>query len=75
MTWTEPSGHPAQRTRRGRLHDGETTGATLTVSSLGAQGAEDVFGVIHPPQGALVGFGAASSGRGPRTARSACIRW
>jgi pyruvate dehydrogenase E2 component (dihydrolipoamide acetyltransferase) len=33
-------------------------GATLTVTSLGDQGVEAVFGVIHPPQVALVGFGA-----------------
>ncbi|WP_111007184.1 2-oxo acid dehydrogenase subunit E2 [Streptomyces sp. NTH33] len=33
-------------------------GGTLTVSSLGDQGVEAVYGVIYPPQGALVGFGA-----------------
>ncbi|MEV6020192.1 2-oxo acid dehydrogenase subunit E2 [Streptomyces sp. NPDC051997] len=47
-----------QRARRGRLRGSETTGATLTVTNLGEQGAETVFGVIHPPQVALVGFGA-----------------
>ncbi|GGS55451.1 2-oxo acid dehydrogenase subunit E2 [Streptomyces cinerochromogenes] len=47
-----------QRARRGRLRGSETTGATLTVTSLGDQGVEAVFGVIHPPQVALVGFGA-----------------
>ncbi|MER6750457.1 2-oxo acid dehydrogenase subunit E2 [Streptomyces fungicidicus] len=31
--------------------------ATLTVTNLGDQGVETVFGVIHPPQVALVGFG------------------
>jgi pyruvate dehydrogenase E2 component (dihydrolipoamide acetyltransferase) len=30
---------------------------TLTVTNLGDQGVEDVFGVIYPPQVALVGFG------------------
>ncbi|MFJ6565700.1 dihydrolipoamide acetyltransferase family protein [Streptomyces sp. NPDC091412] len=47
-----------QRARRGRLRGSETTGATLTVTSLGDLGVETVFGVIHPPQVALVGFGA-----------------
>ncbi|WP_432152848.1 2-oxo acid dehydrogenase subunit E2 [Streptomyces tricolor] len=47
-----------QRARRGRLRGSETTGATLTVTSLGDQGVETVFGVVHPPQVALVGFGA-----------------
>ncbi|MEV7155090.1 dihydrolipoamide acetyltransferase family protein [Streptomyces misionensis] len=47
-----------QRARRGRLRGTETVGATLTVTSLGDQGVEAVFGVIHPPQVALVGFGA-----------------
>ncbi|MFJ7904712.1 dihydrolipoamide acetyltransferase family protein [Streptomyces sp. NPDC096198] len=47
-----------QRARRGRLRGTETAGATLTVTSLGDQGVEAVFGVIHPPQVALVGFGA-----------------
>lgn len=47
-----------QRARRGRLRGSETAGATLTVTSLGDQGVEAVFGVIHPPQVALVGFGA-----------------
>jgi pyruvate dehydrogenase E2 component (dihydrolipoamide acetyltransferase) len=31
--------------------------ATLTVTNLGDQGVETVFGVIYPPQVALVGFG------------------
>lgn len=47
-----------RRARRGRLRGSETTGATLTVTNLGDQGVEAVFGVIHPPQVALVGFGA-----------------
>ncbi|MFJ9831224.1 2-oxo acid dehydrogenase subunit E2 [Streptomyces sp. NPDC101169] len=47
-----------QRARRGRLRGSETSGATLTVTSLGEHGVEAVFGVIHPPQVALVGFGA-----------------
>jgi pyruvate dehydrogenase E2 component (dihydrolipoamide acetyltransferase) len=30
---------------------------TITVTSLGEQGVDSVFGVIYPPQVALVGFG------------------
>jgi pyruvate dehydrogenase E2 component (dihydrolipoamide acetyltransferase) len=46
------------RTRGGRLRGSEMTGATITVTNLGDRGAESVFGVIYPPQVALVGFGA-----------------
>jgi pyruvate dehydrogenase E2 component (dihydrolipoamide acetyltransferase) len=31
--------------------------ATITVSNMGDQGVETVYGVIYPPQVALVGFG------------------
>jgi len=30
---------------------------TITVTNLGDQGVEAVFGIIYPPQVALVGFG------------------
>ena len=30
---------------------------TITVTNLGDQGTDSVFGVIYPPQVALVGFG------------------
>jgi pyruvate dehydrogenase E2 component (dihydrolipoamide acetyltransferase) len=46
------------RARRGRLRPGELGGASITVTNLGDQGVESVFGVIVPPQVALVGFGA-----------------
>ncbi|MEV7391870.1 MULTISPECIES: 2-oxo acid dehydrogenase subunit E2 [unclassified Streptomyces] len=46
------------RLRALRLRGSETSGATLTVTNLGDQGVERVYGVIHPPQVALVGFGA-----------------
>jgi pyruvate dehydrogenase E2 component (dihydrolipoamide acetyltransferase) len=46
------------RARRGVLRSSEVSGATLSVTSLGEQGVETVFGVIHSPQVALVGFGA-----------------
>ena len=46
-----------QRARGGRLRSSEVSDATITVTNLGDQGVESVFGVIHPPQVALVGFG------------------
>ncbi|BDD88915.1 dihydrolipoamide acetyltransferase family protein [Desulfofustis limnaeus] len=45
------------RTRAGTLRSSEITGATVTVTSLGDLGVEAVYGVIYPPQVALVGFG------------------
>jgi pyruvate dehydrogenase E2 component (dihydrolipoamide acetyltransferase) len=46
-----------ERTRTGRLRGSEMTDATITVTSLGDRGAQAVYGVIYPPQVALVGFG------------------
>jgi pyruvate dehydrogenase E2 component (dihydrolipoamide acetyltransferase) len=45
------------RARGGRLRGAELTDPTLTVTNLGDQGVEAVYGVIYPPQVALVGFG------------------
>lgn len=45
------------RARGGRLRASETADPTLTVTDLGDQGVEKVFGVIYPPQVALVGLG------------------
>jgi len=45
------------RTRAGRLKSSEMTDATITMTSLGDRGVSKVFGVIYPPQVALVGFG------------------
>lgn len=45
------------RARGGRLRGSEMSDPTLTVTNLGDQGVEAVFGVIYPPQVALVGFG------------------
>jgi pyruvate dehydrogenase E2 component (dihydrolipoamide acetyltransferase) len=45
------------RARSGRLRQSEMTNGTLTVTNLGDRGVESVFGVIYPPQVALVGFG------------------
>jgi pyruvate dehydrogenase E2 component (dihydrolipoamide acetyltransferase) len=45
------------RARAGRLRASEMADPTITVTNLGDQGVEEVFGVIYPPQVALVGFG------------------
>jgi pyruvate dehydrogenase E2 component (dihydrolipoamide acetyltransferase) len=47
-----------KRARAGVLRSSEISDATITVTNLGEQGVETVFGVIYPPQVALVGFGA-----------------
>jgi pyruvate dehydrogenase E2 component (dihydrolipoamide acetyltransferase) len=46
-----------QRARSGGLRSSELSDPTITVTSLGEQGVESVFGVIFPPQVAIVGFG------------------
>lgn len=45
------------RARIGHLRSSELSDGTITVTNLGEQGVETVFGVIYPPQVALVGFG------------------
>ncbi len=46
-----------QRARSGALRSSELTDATVTVTNLGEQGVDMVYGVIYPPQVSLVGFG------------------
>jgi len=46
-----------QRARAGGLRSSELSDPTITVTSLGEHGVDSVFGVIFPPQVALVGFG------------------
>ncbi len=46
-----------QRARTGGLRSSELSDPTITLTSLGEQGVESVFGVIFPPQVAIVGFG------------------
>jgi pyruvate dehydrogenase E2 component (dihydrolipoamide acetyltransferase) len=46
-----------QRARSGSVRSSELTDATVTVTNLGDQGVETVYGVIYPPQVALIGFG------------------
>ncbi len=45
------------RARAGRLRSSELTGATITVTSLGDRGCDAVWGVINPPQVAIIGIG------------------
>jgi pyruvate dehydrogenase E2 component (dihydrolipoamide acetyltransferase) len=45
------------RTRTGTLRGTDVEAATITVTNLGERGASAVFGVIIPPQVAIVGFG------------------
>lgn len=46
-----------QRARRGGLRSSELADSTITVTSLGDNGVDEVFGIIFPPQVALVGIG------------------
>jgi pyruvate dehydrogenase E2 component (dihydrolipoamide acetyltransferase) len=46
-----------QRARQGRLRASEVSEATISVTNLGDTGVATVFGIIYPPQVALVGFG------------------
>ena len=46
-----------RRARSGALRASEMADPTLTVTNLGDQGVRTVFGVLYPPQVALVGLG------------------
>jgi pyruvate dehydrogenase E2 component (dihydrolipoamide acetyltransferase) len=46
-----------RRARALSLRSSELSDSTITITSLGEQGVETVFGIIYPPQAALVGFG------------------
>ena len=45
------------RAREGHLRSSEISEGTITITNLGDLGVETVYGVIYPPQVALVGFG------------------
>lgn len=45
------------RARAGRLQRAEMADPTITVTNLGDLGVESVYGVIYPPQVAMVGLG------------------
>jgi pyruvate dehydrogenase E2 component (dihydrolipoamide acetyltransferase) len=46
-----------QRTRAGRIRSSEISDPTITVSSLGERGVDALYGIIYPPQVAIVGMG------------------
>jgi len=46
-----------KRARAFSLRSSELAMATVTVTNLGDEGVESVYGVIYPPQVALIGFG------------------
>jgi pyruvate dehydrogenase E2 component (dihydrolipoamide acetyltransferase) len=45
------------RVRAGHMRSSEIAAATITVTSLGDEGVDVVYPIIHPPQVAIVGFG------------------
>jgi pyruvate dehydrogenase E2 component (dihydrolipoamide acetyltransferase) len=45
------------RVRSGRLRSSEMSDPTVTFTNLGEKGVEGVFGVIYPPQVAIIGLG------------------
>jgi pyruvate dehydrogenase E2 component (dihydrolipoamide acetyltransferase) len=47
----------AQRTVKGELKNRELTEGTVTITNMGDLGAEEVLGIIFPPQVALIGLG------------------
>jgi len=46
-----------RRARSGQLRSSELSDPTITVTNLGDLGVDTVFGVIYPPQVALIGLG------------------
>lgn len=47
----------ALRTKNGGLKNRELNEGTITVTNVGDLGSDEVFGIIFPPQVAIVGFG------------------
>lgn len=45
------------RARALKLRSSELSESTVTVTNIGENGVETVYGVIYPPQVAIVGFG------------------
>jgi pyruvate dehydrogenase E2 component (dihydrolipoamide acetyltransferase) len=62
------------RVRGGRLKSSEMADPTITLTSLGELGVEAVYGVIYPPQVALVGFGKISERPWAENGAVACRR-
>jgi pyruvate dehydrogenase E2 component (dihydrolipoamide acetyltransferase) len=53
----EASRDLVMRARTGKLRGSELSDPTITVTSMGEQGVDTVYGIIYPPQVAIVGFG------------------
>ncbi|MBI2293767.1 MAG: 2-oxo acid dehydrogenase subunit E2 [Betaproteobacteria bacterium] len=62
------------RVRGGRLKSSEMADPTITLTSLGDLGVETVYGVIYPPQVALIGFGRISERAWAENGVVACRR-
>ena len=62
------------RVRGGRLKSSEMADPTITLTSLGDLGVETVYGVIYPPQVALIGFGKVSERAWAENGVVACRR-
>jgi pyruvate dehydrogenase E2 component (dihydrolipoamide acetyltransferase) len=45
------------RARALRLRSSELSDSTITLTNIGDSGADSVFGIIYPPQVAIIGFG------------------
>ncbi len=50
----------ASRAREGKLKPEEYQGGSFTISNLGMFGIDEMTAIINPPQGAILGIGAAS---------------
>ncbi len=48
------------RARSMKLRSSDLSDSTITITSLGEGGADAVFGIIYPPQVAIIGFGGSS---------------
>ncbi|WP_226962085.1 2-oxo acid dehydrogenase subunit E2 [Sulfurimonas marina] len=53
----ESLGDLITRTRASKLRSSELMAQTITITNLGDLGVDSVFGVIYPPQVAVIGFG------------------
>jgi pyruvate dehydrogenase E2 component (dihydrolipoamide acetyltransferase) len=56
------------RARAFKLRSSELTDSTITLTSVGENGADSVYGIIYPPQVAIVGFGTISEQPLPKRA-------
>lgn len=59
--WMRAIADLVARARRGGLRASELSEPSITLTNLGEQGVDRVYGVIQPPQVAILGFGAIAS--------------